>query len=34
MGFADAIYMKLLVVKETDADGKPIKRERRERLPT
>jgi putative transcriptional regulator len=33
-GFADAIYTKLLVVKETDADGKPIKRERRERLRT
>jgi hypothetical protein len=33
-GFADAIYMKLLVVKKTDADGKRIKRERRERLRT
>jgi len=28
-GFADAIYAKLLVVEETDGEGKPVKRERR-----
>jgi hypothetical protein len=29
-GFADAIYAKLLVVEETDGEGQPVKRERRQ----
>jgi hypothetical protein len=28
-GFVDALYAKILVVEETDSEGKPIKRERR-----